>query len=364
MVINTSKEQLQSLLQIVIGVVEKRNTVPILGNILFVLSPGRITATATDTEIEITTSDLLEHTYNQRFTVSAQKIFDIVKSLPDLSAIQMTLVEDLLTVESGNFNVKLHTLDAEEFPDFAPIEDANEFRIAENTLKKLIESVRFAMANQDARYFLNGMLWDYHNGHLRLVATDGHRMGLIDSPEPIEGQLSGRHIIPNKAIKEIARLLNDTNTEVAFKISERALEMQLGDIQFSSRLIEGNYPDYETVIPAHNPLEVIVDRQQLRSALQRALILADDRRAASFSIEDWKLTIESTSNDQDNAQEVVDINYQGEQIKTGFNLNYMLDVLNTIDSEVIHLFFKNSTSTCRIQGNPITGIYMVSPMRI
>jgi DNA polymerase-3 subunit beta len=366
MIINTTKEQLLGLVQNVIGVVEKRNTNPILANILFELDDNKIRLTATDTEIQIKASDLLDFSGSESilFTVPGKKLADILKSFPDQAAIALHIENNNVKLSSGSFKVNLYALPASQFPNLTGLDTNTSIEIAEKELKKLIDSVHFAMANQDARYFLNGMLLEIKDGRLRLVATDGHRMGVINSEVSVENSENGQYIIPRKAIGEISRLLQDGERSLKIELGKNALMISIGDIEFSCRLIDGKYPDYEKAIPTQNNLEIIADKIQLKAALQRALILADERRAAKLKLEEWKLYIESTSNEQDSAQEIVEINYQGEAFETGFNLSYLLDVLNVIESEVVHMKFKDGSSTCQITGSPATGQYMVSPMRI
>lgn len=367
-------DDLLPALQSVIGVVEKRQTLPILSNILVNISDGKFAITGTDLEVEITTIIPLEDTsINIDFTVPAKKLFDICKNLDAGILLNVELVDNKLILKAKKSRFTLITLPAENFPNLDPMSSSSEFSISQHDLKFVIDATQFSMANQDVRYYLNGLLFEIYNEELRTIATDGHRLAfsyvasltnLINIPKDTTQQL----IVPRKAITELNRLLSDTDEIINVSISASHLNIIFKHLSFTTKLIDGRFPDYQRVIPATElcTKNIITDRQVLKQSLSRIAVLSTEKyKAARLEFSENHLLAVVHNPEQEEAEEHIVIEYSGEDFSIGFNVGYLVDALNAVKEDQVTLSLTDSNSSCLISGlNNDSVKYVVMPMRL
>jgi len=367
-------DDLLPAIQSVIGVVEKRQTLPILSNILVNVSDGEFKITGTDLEVEITTIIAIEDSsLNFDFTVPAKKIFDICKNLDSGVILNFELIENKLILKSKKSRFTLITLSAENFPNLEPMTASSEFTIAQSDLKFLIDSTQFSMANQDVRYYLNGLLFEIYNDELRSIATDGHRLayacidGLtntINIPKDSTQQL----IVPRKAITELNRLLSDTKSVINLSISSSHMNIVFDHLSFTTKLIDGRFPDYQRVIPATElcTKNIIADRHVLKQSLARIAVLSTEKyKAARLEFRENNLIAVVHNPEQEEAEENLIIEYTGEEFSIGFNVGYLVDALNAVNEDQVVLSLTDANSSCLISGlNNDAAKYVVMPMRL
>jgi DNA polymerase III subunit beta len=360
-----SRDALLKPLQVVSGIVERRQTLPILANILVRKDGERVSFTATDLEIQIQTSaDIGAGKEPASTTVAARKLVDILRALPDAD-VQLALANKKLTVASGKSRFNLQTLAAEEFPTVAQAEFTADFSLPAATLKHVLGMVHFAMAQQDIRYYLNGMLLVVEGTTVRAVATDGHRLALCEVDK--DGASSKiEAIIPRKTILELSRLLPDTDETVRVQVAANQVKLAFGDIELISKLVEGKFPDYHRVVPAANTKVFVIDREDLMHALQRAAILTTDKfKGVRMVLAPGVLKISSTNADQEDAQEELEIDYAGEALDIGFNVNYLLDALSNLKGELVKFSLGDALGSALVTMPDSDKFkYVVMPMRI
>jgi DNA polymerase-3 subunit beta len=354
-------------LQVVSGIVERRQTLPILANVLVRKDGEKVTFTATDLEIQIQTSaDVGAGKDAVATTVAARKLVDILRALPEAD-VTLALANKKLTLQSGKSRFALQTLAAEEFPTVAIAEFSADFTLPAATLKYLLSMVHFAMAAQDIRYYLNGMLLVVEGNTVRAVATDGHRLALCEVGKD-GGSATGKieAIVPRKTILELARLLPDTEEPVRIQMAANQVKFTFGAIELVSKLVEGKFPDYAKVVPANNQKTFVVSRELLSSALQRAAILTTDKfKGVRCVLGAGSLKISSTNADQEEAQEELEIDYGGDALDIGFNVNYLLDVLGNLKSENVRFALGDSLGSALVTMPDSDKFkYVVMPMRI
>ncbi|MCM1128523.1 MAG: DNA polymerase III subunit beta [Alistipes senegalensis] len=365
--VKTARDNLLRPLQTVGGIVERRHTLPILANILIRKEGQALSFLSTDTEIQITTNaDIGTGEENTATTVAARKLLDILRALPDSADVSLTLVDKKLSVQSGKSRFSLQTLDAADFPVVAESpEYENGVELPQKALKALLGMVHFAMAQQDIRYYLNGMLLIAEGKTLLAVATDGHRLAYSQ----VETQEEYGHrevIIPRKTILELQRLLTDSEDPVRIYISPAQIKFAFSGIELISKLVEGKFPDYTRVIPKSYKNRFTISREQFQRALQRAAIMTSDKfKGIRCIVEAGSLKISSTNTDQEEAIEEMEIDYTGDAIDIGFNVTYLLDVLGNQKSEniVVELGDANSSALITVPDNADFK-YVVMPMRI
>jgi len=352
-------------LQAVIGVVERRQTMPILSNVLLVARDGELLITATDLEVELVASAEVTVESAGEITVSGRKLLDICKALPDGSDIDISLSGEKLVVRSGRSKFSLVTLPAAEFPSVEDIKAGQTIEVSQEILGRLIEKTHFSMGQQDVRYYLNGMLLETGGKHLRAVATDGHRLALYEVE--IEGAALDEQqvIVPRKGVLELQRLL-DGEGNLNVELGANHVRIQLKGIRFTSKLIDGRFPEYERVIPKESSNELTADKALLRSALQRTAILSNEKyRGIRLIIRDSGVVIQAHNPEQEEAEEELEVTYSGEDIEIGFNVNYLLDALDAVDGDVVTLSVLDSNSSCLIrQPGSDEGKFVVMPMRL
>ena len=365
MKLRAARDVLLKPLQTVIGVVERRQTMPILSNVLLVARDGELLVTATDLEVELVASAEVAVEAAGEITVSGRKLLDICKALPDGSDIDISLSGEKLVVRSGRSKFSLVTLPAAEFPSVEDIKAGQTIEVSQELLGRLIEKTHFSMAQQDVRYYLNGMLLETGGNHLRAVATDGHRLALyeveIDGAALDEQQV----IVPRKGVLELQRLLDGEGT-LNVELGANHVRIQLKGIRFTSKLIDGRFPEYERVIPKESSNELTADKALLRSALQRTAILSNEKyRGIRLIIRDSGVVIQAHNPEQEEAEEELEVTYSGEDIEIGFNVNYLLDALDAVDGDVVTLSVLDSNSSCLIrQPGSDEGKFVVMPMRL
>ncbi|HTT11515.1 MAG TPA: DNA polymerase III subunit beta [Burkholderiaceae bacterium] len=365
--VKAARDALLRPLQVVSGIVERRQTLPILANVLVRKDGEKIAFTATDLEIQIQTSaDVGTGKDAIATTVSARKLVDILRALPD-AEVSVALANKKLTLQSGKSRFSLQTLSAEEFPTVAVAEFSADFTLPAATLKYLLSMVHFAMAAQDIRYYLNGMLLVVDGETVRAVATDGHRLALCEVHKD-SGGAGGKieAIVPRKTILELARLLPDSEEPVRVQMAANQVKFTFGAIELVSKLVEGKFPDYAKVIPANNPKLFTVSRELLGAALQRAAILTTDKfKGVRCVLSAGSLKISSTNADQEEAQEELEIDYSGDGLDIGFNVNYLLDVLGNLKTESVRFALGDALGSALVTMPDSDKFkYVVMPMRI
>lgn len=365
--VKTARDNLLRPLQTVGGIVERRHTLPILANILIRKEGQALSFLSTDTEIQITTNaDIGAGENSTATTVAARKLLDILRALPDSSDVSLALVDKKLSVQSGKSRFSLQTLDAADFPVVAEAPGYGDgIVLSQKSLKALLGMVYFAMAQQDIRYYLNGMLLIAEGKTLLAVATDGHRLAYSQVETEQEHERS-EVIVPRKTILELQRLLADSDDPVRINVSPAQIKFSFGGIELISKLVEGKFPDYTRVIPKSYKNRFTISRELFQRALQRAAIMTSDKfKGIRCIVEADSLKISSTNTDQEEAIEEMEIAYNGDAIDIGFNVTYLLDVLGNQKSEnvVVELGDANSSALITVPDNPDFR-YVVMPMRI
>lgn len=363
----TEKETILKPLQTIIGIVERKQTLPILSNVLIEKEADSIRFTATDMEIQITTiiNKSFEGNGISALTVGGKKIQDILRILPDQSKVSIETKENKAIIKCNKSKFTLHTLPAQDFPKLsAQLENANKIVLSQAKLKNLLESVQYAMAHQDVRYYLNGILLIIENNKMKAVATDGHRLAYNESL--IDGDHKKHEtILPRKAVTELCKLLSNSEEIIELEFAPQQVKAIFSDIVLITKIIEGKFPDYERVIPKYNN-QLAMNRVLIQQSLQRAAILSNEKfRGVRFVLTEKNLSIISSNSEQEEAQEEIETDYHGEALDIGFNINYLLDGVNNINSDTITLSFGDPNSSILITDPENKEFrYVVMPMRI
>ena len=367
---SVSKESLIKQLQMVVGVVERRQTLPILANILICLKDGELALTGSDLEVEIVSRAASEMgaDISGEITVPARKLLDICRSLPDGVDIKFSTNDKArVVIISGRSRFTLSTLPAEEFPNVEDGAETFNFTLPAKSLKHLIDSTSFAMAHQDVRYYLNGMLWEVSGMKLNGVATDGHRLAI--SSVALSDNSASKNmqvILPRKGVVELSRLLVDEG-DITISLGDAHLRVRGSDFHFTSKLVDGAYPDYNRVLPKGGTLIIRGDRDGLRQAFSRAAILSNEKyRGVRLLLSENLLKIVASNPEQEEAQEEVAVSYTGMEFEVGFNVNYILDVLNTLGGEEVLLTLSDANSSALVQDpeDAEGSSYVIMPMRL
>lgn len=360
------REDLLGPLQQVIGAVERRQTLPILGNVLFKSTSGDLSLTATDLEIEMVASVNADSSEEFQTTIPARKLLDICKALPESSSIEFNIEDSRVTLKSSRSRFTLASLPAKDFPGLDEIEAQQTFSIAQDKLKHLFDKTAFAMAQQDVRYYLNGILLELTAEKIRLVATDGHRLALSETELDTGVETDKQLIIPRKAVLELGRLLDSNDKEATCVLSQNHLRVETGTLVFTTKLIDGKFPDYQRVIPVDGNKTMEVERETLKHALSRISILSNEKyRGIRLSLSDGNLAIQANNPDQEEAEEELQVDYDEAEMEIGFNVTYLIDVLNVLDSEKVQVKLKDANSSAIISNSEDdTSLYVVMPMRL
>ena len=361
------REALLKPLQLVAGVVERRQTLPVLSNVLLVVEGQQLSLTGTDLEVELVGRVTLEDAAEPgEITVPARKLMDICKSLPSDALIDIRVDDQKLLVKAGRSRFTLSTLPANDFPTVEEGPGSLTFNLPQAKLRRLIERTSFAMAQQDVRYYLNGMLLEVQSGLLRAVATDGHRLAMCSMEAAI--QQDGKHqvIVPRKGILELARLLTEQDAEVSIVLGQHHIRANTGEFTFTSKLVDGKFPDYERVLPRGGDKLVLAERQGLREAFSRTAILSNEKyRGIRLTLAAGLLKIQANNPEQEEAEEEIVVDYSGGGLEIGFNVSYLLDVLGVMGTEQVRLILSDSNSSALLQeADNDDSAYVVMPMRL
>ncbi|MEN9807660.1 MAG: hypothetical protein RL756_2180 [Pseudomonadota bacterium] len=363
-----SRQLLLKPLQLVAGVVERRNTLPVLANVLVETTDSGIRLTGTDLEVSVVAKvHGAEIAREGSATVPARKLADICRSLPDDALVSIELEDQRAVVRSGRSRYALATLPVSDFPSIRE-EGKEEVRVTLDAklLARLIAQVGFSMAQQDVRYFLNGMLLELTPTHTRVVATDGHRLAMATVPQAGGTAAKSQAIIPRKGVLEIARLLGDADGDMRLVLGQSQLALDTGDFELITKLIDGRFPDYEKVVPKHDGAILKADRGALRLACQRASILSNEKyRGVRLLVEPEQLTIQANNPEQEEALEVVQVEFGGQAMEIGFNVSYLQEVLGALETEEIQMSMADANSSAVIRGvGNEEALYVVMPMRL
>ena len=360
------REHLLTPLQQVIGAVERRQTLPILGNVLVKSTGGDLSLTSTDLEIEMVAKVESDNSDDFQTTIPARKLLDISKALPDSSNINFNIDENRVSLTSGRSRFTLATLPARDFPGLDEIEEQQAFTIPQGEFKALFDKTSFAMAQQDVRYYLNGILMEITAGQIKLVATDGHRLALAqyETDTGIEGEK--QIIIPRKAVLELSRLLDASDSPVQCILSQNHFRVKTDSLVFTTKLIDGKFPDYQRVIPVDGNKDLEVDRDTLKQSMSRIAILSNEKyRGIRLALSAGNLSIQANNPDQEEAEEELQVDYDEAEMEIGFNVTYLIDVLNVLDSEKVQIKLKDANSSCIISDSQDnSSLYVVMPMRL
>lgn len=367
MKIELLREELLRPLQGVVGVVERRQTLPILGNVRIEAEKGgAVRLMATDLEVEMA-ADIAEGAREAgATTVPARKLLDICRALPEAATLSLNEQQGRLRLQAGNSRFTLGTLSAEEFPLVGEIQDGVRFGVQRDVLGDLLKRTSFAMAQQDVRHYLTGLLLEVSTERMRAVSTDGHRLALCDAEEApgITGEQAV--IIPRKAVMELERLLGQAGENVEVTLSARYARFDLGTLCMTTKLIDGQFPDYDRVIPSSSPYKLLVDREPLREALARVSILANEKfRGVRLEADGKGLKLTSNNPESEEAEETVVARYSGERLVTAFNASYIQDALAALEGEVVEIGFTDANSSALIHEPDLERCrYVVMPMRL
>jgi len=370
MKVSINREILLNPLQAICSVIERRQTLPILSNILIKFETDKLTLTGTDLEVEMITQIPLSGDNSTSdtgvITLPARKFLDIVKALPDNAVINMTISENRAEIRSGRSRFVLSTLAADEFPSLESLKDPFTCHVKQGQLKYLLDKTQFSMAQQDVRYYLNGLLLEFGNDNLRAVATDGHRLALCDINADIAVSEVLQVIIPRKGVTELNRLLNSNDDDIEIQVSKNHIKATLPNFTFTSKLIDGKFPDYEKVIPKNLDISININRGDLHSALQRASVLSNEKyRGMRLTLADNLLKATVHNPEQEEAEEEMEITYGGAALDIGFNVSYFLDALNAIDNDMVNMNLLDSNSSCLLQTSADSDCkYVIMPMRL
>jgi DNA polymerase-3 subunit beta len=373
MELTVSKADLQKELQLCQGIVEKRSTIPILSNVLLKTAGDRLEIAATDLDVTLLSSCPATVKAEGGVTVEARRFFDVARSLPD-EDVKLTLQENYsLLIESGTAKFRLLGLPAEDYPTLPKVNVTNAYSVGLEDLKTMVQKVIFAITHEETRFQLNGALLKVFDDKLEMVATDGHRMALVNYPQPVTKKGKENEftvLVPRKALHELLRLSSDTGGgEVQFGASENHLFFESGHRRLMARMIDVNFPNYMEVIARDNDRHVLVDRQRLLETIRRISLVANERtRAVRFDFAPGKLTVSSTNPELGDARENVPIDYSGQPFYVGLNAAYVTDFLSALDTSGVQLELKDENSQCigkpQAENLPYEYTYVVMPMRI
>jgi len=365
MKLTATREDLLAPLQSVIGVVERKQTMPVLANVLISARDGRLSITGTDLEVELVATSVVNVQQAGDVTVPGRKLLDIFKSLPEKVSVIFGSEGERVTIRAGRSRFTLSSLPAAEFPLIEEINAQHTLAVPQGDFRRLIDKTYFSMAQQDVRYYLNGLLLETDGTSLRAVATDGHRLALCEMA--LSGKAKANHqvIVPRKGVLELQRILG-TEGNIELAIGTNHVRAQIGEIRFTSKLIDGRFPEYGRVIPANPARLVEADRETLRQALQRTAILSNEKyRGIRLTARTNLLTLQAHNPEQEEAEDQVEVNYRGEEVEIGFNVNYLLDALAAVEGDKVEIGLTDSASSCLIHAPGVVHTrYVVMPMRL
>jgi DNA polymerase-3 subunit beta len=360
------REDLLLPLQQVIGVIERRQTLPILSNVLIEVEAGRMELAGTDLEVQLVANTDMEGKESGRFTVPARKLMDICRLLPEGGELAFDVKPERVSLQCGKSRFILGALPAENYPNFEHGDPEAVFDCEAQLLRRAIEKTAFAMAQQDVRYYLNGLLLEIRQGRIRAVASDGHRLALFE--EAVDGMpdVARQIIIPRKGVLELGRLLARVEGSANVRISANNVRILFGTFSFAVKLVEGRYPDYERVIPKTACRVVVVDRHELRGALTRVAVLSNEKfKGVSLEIGEGLIRLRAQNPEHEEAEDEVPADVSGEAFAVGFNASYLLDAINAVASDAVRMSFTDANGSCLIEDLSDSRYrFIVMPMRL
>lgn len=362
----TQRKDLLNALQTIIGVVERRQTMPILSNVLIRAESDRLIMTATDLELELVTDCIAVIAAPGSAAVPARKLLDICRGLPDDAEITLQNDPQQTRIQSGRSRFTLATMQATDWPFLDEVNEGEKFTLPERTFKGLLDRTHFAMAHQDVRYYLNGLLLALRPDRIRCVATDGHRLALSESGVDLDIRDSIQAIVPRKAVTELVRLLDNSEAEITLQLSSKHLRLQLPGLVFTTKLIDGRFPDYERVIPEGADKHMQADRDTIRQALARTAILSNEKfGGVRLGLSEHSLRLQAQNVEREEAEEELQVSYESDPIEIGFNVNYLLEALGAMAPGEFSLSLSGPDSSGLLQAvdDPATR-YVVMPMRL
>jgi DNA polymerase-3 subunit beta len=362
---SAKREDILKPLHAVIGVVERRQTMPILSNVLLTVNDDTLTVTATDLEVELRAETNVTVEADGEITVPGRKLHDICRALPDSVNVEVTVNGDRVTVKAGRSRFTLSTLRAADFPMVEEVAAQQSIQLNRQDLRHLLEQTQFSMAQQDVRYYLNGLLFETDGTTLRAVATDGHRLALAELTMSVKAEQGEQIIIPRKGVLELQRLL-DGEGDLELTLGSNHLRAQIANIRFTSKLIDGKFPDYGRVVPDEPKNIIKADRNMFRHALQRAAILSNEKyRGVRLSLAENNITVQANNPEQEEAEETLEVEYTGDEMEIGFNVNYLLDALGAVAEEQVEFGLGDTNSSCVIRApGSDKNKFVVMPMRL
>jgi len=367
MKLRITRDEILTPLQIISGVVERKQTMPVLSNILLEAESGRLALTGTNMEVELVcnlTEAFVETAGS--ITLPAKKLVDICRSLPSECSIEFSLEGEKMHLRSGKSHFTLSTLPSDQFPNTEQYDEDISVSFTQSDFKKMLEATTFAMAQQDVRYYLNGMLLELGNQYVRMVATDGHRLALSSLDTDLEIAQEKQVIVPRKGIIELGKLLSDVDEEVVISIGDSHIFSQIGNYKFTSKLIDGKFPDYNRVIPKGGDKVLIANRADLKDMFVRASILSHENiRGIQLHLRKNQLQVFANNPEHEQAEDCLDVNYGFEDLQIGFNVSYLIDVMNVLNSTDVKLTLLNSNSSALVESTDEDGtLYVIMPMRL
>lgn len=362
------REVLLKPLQLVTGVVERRQTLPVLANLLIQADENGLSLTGTDLEVEMIARCDVPIEQPGEITIPARKLADIWRALPDGSDVSVVVEGERATIRSGRSRFTLATLPAADFPKVENGSPDVVVALPQSQIRKLIDQVGFAMAQQDVRVFLNGMLLEISESRIRAVATDGHRLAMVTKPcqsNAAAGDVK-QAIVPRKAVVEMGRLLDEEDEELSIQLGSNHLMVTKGGTTLTSKLVDGQFPDYEKVVPKDASRVLSGDRETLRQGFQRASILSNEKyRGVRLAISPESLMIQANNPEQEEAEETVPVQFSGDELEIGFNVSYLLDVLSVLDSDQVQMSVSDANSSALLESpDDSDAVYVVMPMRL
>lgn len=362
-----NKEALLKPLSLVSGAIERKHTLPILSNVLIEASLEQVKFVGTDMEVELIASTMADNIVQAgAITVPARKLFDICKSLPDNSEIELKVEGHSAILKAGKSRFSLSTLPASDYPNLEEWDSAEQIQLTRHTLRALIESTHFSMANQDVRYYLNGMSFELESNIIRTVATDGHRLALAQ--QSITSGLADQRqvIVPRKAVLEIIRLLEDDDATIQLEIGNNHIRIVEQGFVFTTKLVEGRFPDYRRVLPQGGDKTIVADKNMLKNVFQRVSILSNEKfKGVRLNLSSGELIVSANNPEQEQAEETAQVDYTGESLEIGFNVSYMIDVLNNIKTDTVKILLSDANSSALIEGyDDASSLYVVMPMKL
>ena len=366
MKLQVGRNELLAALSAVIGVVERRQTLPVLSNFLMETRDDELIVTGTDLEIELEARARVQNLAPGRATLSARKLFDICRGLPEGAEIQIDVSGDKALLKSGRSRYSLSCLKADEFPAMGRLAEGRELAVTRKQLRNLIERTQFAMAQQDVRYYLNGLLLEITPKRVRCVATDGHRLAMSEVLTDTGFAENLQVIVPRKAVLELMRLLDVSDEVVKVRLGSGQVQVDVDVVRMTSKLIDGRFPDYERVIPESGDKRLQADRELVKRALARTAILSNEKfRGVRLTLEDGKLMLQTHNPEHEEAEEDLEVQFSGSPLEIGFNVNYLLDALGALASSEFVMELKNSDSSGLIYAaDDSSSKYVVMPMRL